>query len=51
MDQLQESRAQYSVFWDDEAAYDHYISEMQKAGVWGDEVALKAICDNLDIGV
>ena len=39
----------YSIYC--ESDYDEYIAKMTKPGEWGDEMALKAVCDKMNIGV
>lgn len=47
VEQLATERAQYSLYYDTEEEFDRYVEGMKKACTWGDEIALKAMCDKL----
>jgi hypothetical protein len=43
--------AEYSIFFDGESQGQAWLDSMSKAGTWGDEVTLRAICDALNITI
>lgn len=47
--QLRNQSNLYSMFFDTEAAYEKYTKDMEKNGTWGDEICLKALCDNFEV--
>lgn len=47
VEQLAAERAQYSLYYDTEEEFDKYVENMTQPCTWGDEIALKAMCDKL----